>query len=363
MCKEEWDITTEQSFFKKNWILIIFALGLIFFANEELFVMSYLIFFLVVAFRTGLMPARKTEKVFLIVAYVIILTFQISMVEGMLFGEAAQLGNYQLMRRIIAVAMILLPPVIGRYIVAGKNEDSYLPSVEDVTTLSMSDLRRGLGKIKEVSVTTNTVRKKLSIRNISEVIKELPRNNSFKYINNGSLTEEYFQKVEETLDDENIYLVISKTGSPASEIISVFTGQQYNHASLSFDGDLETVISYNGGEKVYPPGLNAEMIEFFKKTPDSKILVYSLPCSKSDKVVLMNKVKEINQEGSAYNMLGLVIKKSYKPNIMFCSQFVYKMIEYVGISYFEKGNGFVSPTDLIELDYYKKLKFEREIIL
>ena len=114
---------------------------------------------------------------------------------------------------------------------------------------------------------------------------------------------------------------------------------------------------------MYPPGLNAEMIDFFIKTPDSSILVYSLDCPPDKKQLLIDKIKTINEEGSAYNMLGLVLKRSQKPNIMFCSQFVYQMLDYVGLAYFKKPDGHVNPTDLIELDYYKKLTFVKKISL
>jgi hypothetical protein len=66
-------------------------------------------------------------------------------------------------------------------------------------------------------------------------------------------------------------------------------------------------------------------------------------------------------KGSAYNMIGLLVKRSYKPNIMFCSQFVYKMLKLARVQYFNKKDGEVRPTDFIELDYYKKLHFEYEI--
>jgi len=57
----------------------------------------------------------------------------------------------------------------------------------------------------------------------------------------------------------------------------------------------------------------------------------------------------------------LVAKHSFRPNIMFCSQFVYKMLKLVGLEFFEKDAGEVRPTDFIELDYYKKMAFEYEI--
>ena len=51
------------------------------------------------------------------------------------------------------------------------------------------------------------------------------------------------------------------------------------------------------------------------------------------------------------------MKVTPQPNIMFCSQFVYTMLELAGLNYFEKNAAHVTPTDFIELDYYRKLDF------
>ena len=191
----------------------------------------------------------------------------------------------------------------------------------------------------------------------------MPRHDSFKYINDGSLTEEYFTQAESSLYDKNLYIVLSDTGSPASGIISIFTGKPYNHVSISFDRELKTIISYNGGEKLYPPGLNREMLDFFNKKEDASILIYRLGITSQKKQLLIGKIREINEEGSAYNMMGLVTKYSHKPNILFCSQFVYKMLKHAGIEYFEKKDGEVRPTDFVELDYHRKLEYVSEIRL
>ena len=339
----------------RNILIGIFVLALMFFASVEIFMLSYVSFFIHTVLRTVLMKADTHIKAYLIISYVMILILQLAMAEIMVFGYEG--SSYPFVRRFFAVSMFLLPFFIGRYIVTGRNAQFYMPSVDSMlTVISMSQL-------KKLAIGTSNVGHKLSISNIAEVIKDMPRHDSFRYINNGSLTQEYFDKARESLSDPNLYLVISNTGSAASDIISVFTGKQYNHASLSFDADLQTIISYNGGERMYPPGLNEEMLEYFAKTPSSKILVYSLACPVENKERLIEKIADINKEGSAYNMLGLVIKKSHKPNIMFCSQFVYKMLDFAGVGYFTKSDGYVSPTDLIEQDYYKRLRFEKEIVL
>jgi hypothetical protein len=205
------------------------------------------------------------------------------------------------------------------------------------------------------------IKGKLSFDNLDVLINDIPRHNSFDYINNGSLSDKYFEYAYKTLDDPNIYIILSNTGSAAGELISVFTNKKYNHISLAFDENLETIISYNGGERVSPPGLNKEFLKNFNKKSDASIIVYKLQCKTDQKRIIIEKVEKINREGNAYNLLGLVLKYSHKPNIMFCSQFVYKMLKDVELNYFEKEETEVRPMDFIELDYKRKLQYVYEI--
>jgi hypothetical protein len=251
-----------------------------------------------------------------------------------------------------------MPFTIDRLINRNTGGKFSFPSVDDIKVFTFNELVENIESVKK---TIEKGQKTFSKENMEELLTDLPHHNSFRYINKGSLTEKYFELAYETLNDLNIYIVVSNTGSPASEIISVFTKKQYNHVSLSFDKKLKTIVSYNGGEKIYPPGLNMEMIKFFNKKDDSSIIVYSLPITKEQKKKIIDKIKEINEQGNAYNILGLVLKFSFRPNIMFCSQFVYKMLKMADINYFGKKEGQIKPTDFIELDYDRKLRYEYKI--
>ncbi|MGB8452847.1 MAG: hypothetical protein WCD89_11020 [Anaerocolumna sp.] len=203
----------------------------------------------------------------------------------------------------------------------------------------------------------------LSKVRLENMIQNLPRHSSFSYVNNGSLTDEYFKKAYSTLDDENIYLVVAKTKTAPSEVIGLFTNKQYNHVSISFDPKLHTAISYNGGEKILPPGLNPELLQRLTQNKGSAVMVYKLPATVKQKRIILDKIQEINTEGSAYNLLGLVFKFSYQPNIMFCSQFVYTMLKIADLNYFENNAANIKPADFVELDYHRKLEFVYEITL
>jgi hypothetical protein len=188
----------------------------------------------------------------------------------------------------------------------------------------------------------------LTVRDIGDLARDMVRHNSFKYINSKTLPESWFGAAAETMDEPAVYIVLSDTGSPASKLISMFTKKRYNHVSLALDGGLETLVSYNNGRRGGMPGLNPERIEDLNLKPDASIAVYRLAAQPEQKQAIIGRIKQINREGSAYNLLGLVTKQSFQPNIMFCSQFVYTMLDEAGLGYFEMQDSRVQPEDFVD---------------
>lgn len=199
----------------------------------------------------------------------------------------------------------------------------------------------------------------LSKRNLKEIMHEIPRHNSFSYINFHSIENNFFKTAESSLDNGYIYLILSKSKSTTSEIIGLFTNKAYNHISIAFESNLKTVISYNGGERILPPGLHSEQPNQLMKKNGASVLVYRLNANYYQKKAILDRIKSINNEGSSYNILGLLLGGiSLQPNIMVCSQFVYAMLMCAGLEYFQKPFlKHIKPTDFIEKDYHRKLKF------
>lgn len=205
-------------------------------------------------------------------------------------------------------------------------------------------------------------RTKLNRKNIQYLIKDIPRHGYLNYTNRNSLTKEYFKLSKQSISNEtNLYLVLSETGSPASEILSLFTHKEYNHISLSFDRSLYTMISYNGGNGYQQPGLNTESLSSLNQKENSRLLVYSLKVDKENRIKILNRIEQINREGSAYNVLGLLTNVSVRSNMMYCSQFAYEMLEEIDQNFFLPSQDKIKPTDFIEYDDKKQLTFEYKI--
>ncbi|MCL1829136.1 MAG: hypothetical protein FWG32_06540 [Oscillospiraceae bacterium] len=336
--------------------IVLFLAEFYFFGNAAQFTAAYFAAFIFLTLRALSISSKKRMKLLMIVSYFALSAIQIS------FAGPVTSGNDIINpAKLFGVLSMAFPFAAERFFIVNKNASFYFPSVQELTTVTFNELKRRTGKISEYAGDIKKTGSALSFDNLVNTASDLQRHSSFRYINNGSLTEEYFKTASDSLNDNNIYIVVSDTGSAASEIISVFTKKQYNHASLSFDADLKTIISYNGGDRLYPPGLNPELIEFFNKKQDACIIVYRLEATEAQKRLILDKVREINNTGSAYNILGLMLKYSHKSNIMFCSQFVYKMLKCAGLEYFKKDEAEVRPMDFVELDVYRKLRFAYEI--
>lgn len=348
------------------------VISLIIYEDYNLHIGASILLFFFMVFRAIGIQSKKRFKFFLIVLYCVSLVIQIYFfnvvlsneikeIHELIFGDINFTYLKNIFNRAFAVCILFLPIYIEKNFTVKNDKEFYMPSIEDLNAMSFGELKRKLEMVDSKVKGLGNVKSRITYGNIKEIVKDLPRHGYTKYVNEGSLTKEYFDEAYRNLNDPYIYIVISNTGSPASDVISVFTKKQYNHASLAFDYDLKTIVSYNGGENIYPPGLNSEMIEYFNKTEESSVIVYRIAVSNDVKRELIDRVKCINDEGSAYNILGLVTKRSYKPNMMFCSQFVYKMLKYAEIDIFEKNENEIKPTDFVELDYYRKMEYCYEI--
>ena len=341
------------------------------FGTFSIFILVYIASFLVLLARFMLPRGHKLVKLWLFIALGFFLACQIVLAEQLLLLPGPEGGRIPIdsairsywPRRILCTFVILLPIAISRYIVVSKYAQIHFPSIKETGTIGFAEIQGVVTKAKQFAEKAGSTRNSLSPANLREVIGSSMRHDSFNYINKGSLTESYFDKANETMDDLNLYIIISRTGSAASNMIAIVTGKNYNHASISFDRDLQTTVSYNGGNNVYPPGMNPEMLADLTRKNDASILVYSLGCTAEQKSNILQRIREINDSGSAYNVLGLWTKRSYRQNIMFCSQFVYEMLKLEGLAYFDKDGGNVEPSDFIELDYHRALAFEYEVSL
>lgn len=243
-------------------LAIIMMISLIFSKTPTVFVVLYAlsaaILILHILFTNH---NRKVKSIFTII-YTIILVLQEVYISVGVFNQQ-ELWLTLFIKKMIAIIIIFIPYFI-RYL-------HYIYTIEhqfskdELSSISFDMIR---DVVKRKNNYKNTLQKSkiaLSKNNINEIVNDIPRHSYIKYLNKNVLTENYFADCENSLTDEHIYIIISSTGSSASELISLFTRKTYNHVSISFDKELKTTVSYNGGENVTLPGLNQEQLQSFNK--------------------------------------------------------------------------------------------------
>lgn len=337
--------------------LLLYLSSLFWSSTYIIFILAYVFVFVFLICHAAITASTILEKIAQMIVYGLVMVaqilFDVFVVRTMLnvYGMVCNLG------KILGIGLIFIPFFVKRFFFFEQHRCASFTIFGECSVLSYSQFLHNREEILHAAGKMAAVGRKLSKSNIQEIIHNLPRHSSSSYVNNGTLTESYFREAADALHDGYIYLVITKSKSASSEVIGLFTNKQYNHVSLSFDRELHTIISYNGGEKIAPPGLNSEVVEQLIRREGASIIVYRLSATYEQKQTILDRIRQINNEGSAYNLLGLVLKDKSKPNIMFCSQFVYTMLEFAGLNYFEKDAVRVIPADFIELDYYRNLDF------
>lgn len=342
-------------------ILTLLCAALYFHGDYVSYILSYVFVFIFFLCYIIFTPATQWEKATQITIYGLILAAQI--VFTILFIHSDEDYIVMALYRFLGSIFLLAVFPVRQLVLMLENTNYMSPAADEWSALTYEQLKQNKEEITKRIDKIKETGRVISKGYVLEIVMDMPRHSSFSYVNNGTLSDDFFEKAEKTLSDGYIYIVLTRSKSPSSEVIGLFTSNSYNHVSVSFDKDLHTVVSYNGGEKLFPPGLNPELLKTLIRREGSSVLVYRLAASREQKEKMLNKVREINREGSAYNMVGLLLKYSYKPNIMYCSQFVYRLLSIAGLSYFDKGNDSISPADFVELDYYRRLEFVEEISL
>lgn len=345
------------------WVLISFIGLTLFWSNNfAVYNWAYAVCFVFLIFYAILSPSTLMTKIAQFIIYSLVLASQI-LFNTLVISTYTDYDFIRYVYRIMGVLIISAPFLIKQKFFKQYINNYPLITAEMRSVMSYSQLVTDRIEIADKIDKLKHAGEVISQVQLQAILQNLPRHSSFNYVNDGVLTSHYFENAYKSVNSGYVYLVITRTMSLPSELIGLITNRPYNHISISFDEQLKTLISYNGGQRVVPPGLNPEVLDMLTQKTGSAVLVYKLKASAEQKKLMIDKIREINSEGSAYNLLGLVLKFQYKPNIMFCSQFIYTLLSVANLSYFDKKPIHVTPTDFIEMDYYRKLDFVYELNL
>ena len=162
------------------------------------------------------------------------------------------------------------------------------------------------------------------------------------------------------MNNREIYIVLSRTGTMFSNIIALFTQKEYSHVSLSLDSSFTQMFSFGRKipSKVLPAGLVEENLYdgVFAMYPNSRCLVYKVNITDEQFTYLQNEINNFfeNKDKYKYSVLGTVTAYFNKPHkreyYYFCSQFVAELLINSGIYKTDKLPEVIKPMDLLEIE-------------
>ncbi|WP_078550149.1 hypothetical protein [Litchfieldia alkalitelluris] len=155
--------------------------------------------------------------------------------------------------------------------------------------------------------------------------------------------------------NQSVYIMLTDTGTLFTKSIKKYTKAPYNHASISFDPDLQELYSF--GRKNPSNPINGGFVKedifegTYSKYPETTCVIYKLEVTDRD-VEKMKRVLNVfkkNQRKFLYNLLGVVGVSLNEPvefsNSYFCSQFVAEILHRSGIRLWDKLPALVTPDD------------------
>lgn len=165
--------------------------------------------------------------------------------------------------------------------------------------------------------------------------------------------------------EQQIYLVISQTGTILSRVLKLITGAEYNHASVSLEPSLRRMYSF-GRLNPYNPFFGGFVVESpragtFGRFSNTKAVVLSLRVDDDtyEKIDSFLKSMYERRRDYHYNYLGLVLAAFRLPyrqrNCYYCSEFVREILTRFSIV----GDGEFDP--IVKPIHFLRLSDAREI--
>jgi|BioPla2DNA2_1021312.scaffolds.fasta_scaffold36381_3 hypothetical protein len=156
-----------------------------------------------------------------------------------------------------------------------------------------------------------------------------------------------------------VYIVLTKTNTVLSNLIRLIKHDEYTHASISLDNDLNTMYSF-GRKHAYNPFIGCFVKENlykgvfgFHDKLKGLVLEVEVTEEQYDKVRQLLYEFISNSDNYKYNYLGLINslfdKESCCEDRFLCSEFVYYIINKSGIADLDKPRNLVRPQDLLDI--------------
>jgi hypothetical protein len=163
-------------------------------------------------------------------------------------------------------------------------------------------------------------------------------------------------------DSQQIYVLLTDTGTLFTRLIKMFTKAPYNHASLALDRELEKVYSFGRKNHRNPfsggfvkEDLTSEMFD------RATCALYCCTVNSETYEQIRKQIQEFenNEQRYKYNLIGLFgvlfNKRINRKYAYFCTQFVAAVLEENGILLSSKPSALVTPVDIEQTQALRQL--------
>lgn len=161
------------------------------------------------------------------------------------------------------------------------------------------------------------------------------------------------------MKNRQIYIILTRTNTVLSNLISLIKNDEYTHASISLDKDLNTMYSF-GRKHTYNPFVGCFVKENlyngvfrFHNKLKGQVLELNVTEEQYDEATKLLYDFVSNSNYFKYNYLGLINsllnRESFCDDRFLCSEFVYYVLNKVGIADLDKPRNLVRPQDLLNI--------------
>lgn len=158
---------------------------------------------------------------------------------------------------------------------------------------------------------------------------------------------------------KTIYILLTKSETILSKIVHFVTADAYTHASIAFDGNLQTIYSSSrkNGRTLFPAGPCREYLHkgYYRQHPQIPCAVYELKVSEETYENAIGEVEQIIEKADQYhfNIIGLLLCRFnipyHRKHYFFCSQFVSEVLQRSRAVKLPKDTSLMRPIDYTRL--------------
>ena len=102
--------------------------------------------------------------------------------------------SYLFISKIISTIMVFIPFMIEQFVIVTKYDSYSFPSIIDLNTISYSDYLNHGEDISNNIYSIKQEKEKITYDDIMNIMKDMPKHSSFKYINKDSLSDEFLKR-------------------------------------------------------------------------------------------------------------------------------------------------------------------------